>query len=96
MIHAILVNGDSKGLPKVEIQPGELQPIDFYFPFPPHKDSTQDLPEFDFHWVISAGTQKIRRITPFDRVLNSPCHTMLYPYGRYPLGWGTSWWWRPY
>jgi hypothetical protein len=54
--------------PTLELQPGELRPMELYFPLPAGLKSEDDIREFDFHWQAKAVDQTVTETTPFDRV----------------------------
>ena len=50
------------------VQPGQLSGMDFYFQLPPGLKGSKDIPEFDFHWHVTAVDQNVAQTTPFDRI----------------------------
>lgn len=93
----VFVNSDSKSIPSLDIKPGELRTVDFYFRLPPNEESPNDLPEFEFRWQLKANDRIVQRSTHFDRVPVPERPTVLYPYDPYPygFGWGPAWWVGP-
>lgn len=99
------VNSDDTHLPSLEVLEGQMRAVDFYFQLPRSMQSAEDIPEFDFHWKIQAGSEKVAESTPFDRVKILPSVATMYPYGGYfyggypyglGLGWGQTWWGYPF
>ncbi len=93
-------NFDHQLLPRLEVKPGELRALDLYFKLPPFMKSESDIPEFDFHWKIQIGHEKISKVTPFDRIpipdyYYGPNYypPYFYPYG---WGWGYALGWSPF
>jgi hypothetical protein len=80
------------------VGPGELKTFDYYFPLPKEKMSADNLPEFDFHWQIDAGSNRVQETTSFNRIQIQQRYATGYgPYydpwfypGPY-WGWGPGW-----
>lgn len=98
------VNSDSNSMPTLEIKPGEVKTLDFYYRLD-GKASEKNLSEFNFSWKIFTANSPILETTHFSRVTVPPRTVVVYPdtHGpyayplpqypySYPLGWGPAWW----
>jgi hypothetical protein len=68
----------------VQVGPGQLRTVDYFFPLPDKESSPKNLPEFDFHWKIQAGEQLVQQSTSFDRIQIQQPVAMMDPYGPWP------------
>lgn len=46
----------------------EMKVLDLYFSLPDSRKSAKEIPEFDFHWQVQAGSQLVKETTAFERV----------------------------
>lgn len=83
----------------VDVGPGDLKTLDYYFPLPNEKMSAENLAEFDFHWQLEAGSKPVQETTSFNRIQVQEHYASAY-YGPYydpwfypyPYwGWGSGW-----
>jgi hypothetical protein len=86
-VHPILAVTQPPGNPAIEVRPQELRTVDLYFPLPQGVNSTQQLPKFDYHWQVQAGSSLVRNTTMFDRV-RKPETYYAYGYPYDPFYWG--------
>ncbi len=87
----LYVNTTAAAKTDIEIRPGSLQVVDFYFPLPTGEERAENLAEFDFAWTLHHGTDSIHETTHFERVTALPQPPEVYPYEPYPMGYGPVW-----